>query len=104
MRRLGRLEARTTMCPRALGTPEPPQFWPIGMICERLHFFSMPAILVTVHGHVGRPELSRFGVAIFPGHMAVQGHGTIGVGKSAFIADSPPSEPDVRIYRIRLSG
>ncbi len=28
----------------------------------------------------------------------------IGVGKSAFIADSPPSEPDVRIYRIRLSG
>ncbi len=28
----------------------------------------------------------------------------IEVGKSAFIADSPPSEPDVRIYRIRLSG
>ena len=44
--------------------------------------------LVTVHGHVGRPELSRFGVAIFPGHMAVQGLGTIGVGKSAFIADA----------------
>ncbi len=31
---------------------------------------------VTVHGHVGRPEISRFGVAIFPGHMAVQGLGT----------------------------
>ena len=31
---------------------------------------------VTVHSHVGRPEISRFGVAIFPGHMAVQGLGT----------------------------
>ena len=29
---------------------------------------------------------------------------TIGVGKTAFIAVSPPSEPDVRICRIRLSG
>ncbi len=32
--------------------------------------------LVTVHGHVDGPELPRFGVAIFPGHMAVQGLGT----------------------------
>jgi hypothetical protein len=31
---------------------------------------------VTVHGHTDGPELSRFGVAIFPGHMAVQGLGT----------------------------
>ena len=34
------------------------------------------SLLVTVHGHVDGPELSRFGVAIFPGHMAVQGLGT----------------------------
>jgi hypothetical protein len=50
------------------------------------------------------PFCHSSGVAIFPGHMAVRGLVTIEVGKSAFIADSPPSEPDVRIYRIRLSG
>ncbi len=32
--------------------------------------------LVTIHGHADGPELSRFGVAIFPDYMAVQRLGT----------------------------